>query len=83
MTISEARQASVYLPPRAGFYHHHPDSVWPVVKFMYSKHARGQQYDRAIIPGMSVDVMNADHKPEATRDQVPLILAWVSRSHIT
>jgi ATP-dependent DNA helicase PIF1 len=80
MTLADAKQEGIYLPPRAALYSHPPSSVWPIVKFAYSKHAQGQQYDRAIVPGMSVDVMNAKHKPEATRDQVPLILAWVSRS---
>lgn len=53
-----------------------PKIAWPVVEFVRSKHATGPYHPKTLIAQMSVDVTNAQGSAEATRHQVPLILAW-------
>ncbi|WWD16729.1 hypothetical protein CI109_101160 [Kwoniella shandongensis] len=81
MTIADAMAEGVSLPAAAFGGAPDPNTAWPVVEFTPSKHASGKQSKRVIIPQMSVDVLNALGKPEATRHQVPLILAWALTIH--
>lgn len=78
MTVAEARKAQVYIPSRgeAACATSPPETKWPVVEFIRSRYATGVHYAKTLIPQMSVDVTNAQSTPEATRHQVPLILAW-------
>nr|XP_019000033.1 uncharacterized protein I203_07567 [Kwoniella mangroviensis CBS 8507]OCF63494.1 hypothetical protein I203_07567 [Kwoniella mangroviensis CBS 8507] len=81
MTLSEA--SSVNIHPAAGNYGSAPDPkvAWPVVEFIPSKHAIGKVAKRVVVSQMSVDVLNAAGRPEATRHQIPLILAWALTIH--
>ncbi len=81
LKIADAAARGVYLPSKAVFFSPSPDVAWPVVEFIPAKHAPIPRAKRTLIPQMAVDCMNASGKPEATRHQVPLILAWVSRSY--
>lgn len=79
MTIAEAQQAGVYIRGSGISMQQdmqQAEQKWPVIEFVPSKHATGRHYPRTLISGMCVDVKNADGDPEATRHQVPLILAW-------
>ena len=77
--MEAAQKAGIHIPVRALFHHHPPDSIWPLVKFNKSRHAVGKHHDQVLLPAMLVDIKNAQGDPEAAREQVPLILAWVCR----
>ena len=77
MTIPEAARNGVFPPPKATFWSPSQMVSWPVVKFIPAKHASRLPPKQVLIPQMGVDCMNAMGTPEATRLQVPLILAWV------
>lgn len=78
MTVDQAHAAGVHIPGRAGStLSLDPVIAWPVVDFVPSSHTSDPQYIRHLIPEMATSVDNAYDKPEATRNQVPLILAWV------
>ncbi|WWC93163.1 uncharacterized protein L201_008131 [Kwoniella dendrophila CBS 6074] len=81
LTISEAMANNIH--PVSGNFGYAPDPKvrWPVVEFIPSKWASGQVAKRVVVPQMSVDVLNAQGKPEATRHQIPLILAWALTIH--
>ncbi|WVW86550.1 hypothetical protein I302_108600 [Kwoniella bestiolae CBS 10118] len=81
MTLSEASAVNIH--PAAGNYGSAPDPkvAWPVVEFIPSKHASGKVAKRVVVPQMSVDVLNAAGRAEATRHQIPLILAWALTIH--
>ena len=53
-------------------------AMYPVVKFEKAKYASGVHRDQVLIGPSVVDVLNANGGVEASRVQVPLILAWVS-----
>lgn len=81
MTVKAAQARGIDIPGKAETISElDQDLVWPVVDFVPAKHAAGRQYARSLIPRMSVSVMNAHNKPEATSQQVPLVLAWVSQA---
>lgn len=84
MTIEQARAAHVYIPPKAeGSVAISPsETMWPVVEFLKSRYATGIHYPRTLVPQLSVDVINARGTAEATRHQVPLILAWWVASNV-
>ncbi|WVF68806.1 hypothetical protein IAT40_003579 [Kwoniella sp. CBS 6097] len=81
LTISEA--ATQGISPPAGSFGAAPNpmTAWPVVEFVPAKYASGKQAKKVVIPVMTVDVMNAQGKAEATRLQIPLILAWALTIH--
>ncbi|KAK4687337.1 ATP-dependent DNA helicase PIF1, partial [Tremellales sp. Uapishka_1] len=81
MTIPDAVDQGVLFPNSAAHFSPARDVAWPVVEFIPSKHAGVRQAKRVIIPQMAVDVLNAQGDPEATRHQVPLILAWALTIH--
>jgi ATP-dependent DNA helicase PIF1 len=83
MTLPQAAQkGNVYLPARAAFGNPNPAVEWPIVEFVPPKHA-GVKRDvsRVLIPQMCVDVMNANGTEEASRYQVPLIVAFSLTIH--
>jgi ATP-dependent DNA helicase PIF1 len=83
MTLPQAAQkGNVYLPSRAAFGSPNPAVEWPIVEFIPPKHA-GVKRDvsRVLIPQMCVDVMNANGTEEASRYQVPLIVAFSLTIH--
>lgn len=51
-------------------------SIFPVIEFAPSKHGKEKVPRQFLMPAMSIDIMNANQEPEATRFQVPVILAW-------
>lgn len=78
MTVDQAHAAGVHIPGRAGSTSSlDPNIPWPVVDFVPTSHTSDPQSIRNLIPEMTASVDNAYDKPEATRNQVPLILAWV------
>nr|XP_019009026.1 uncharacterized protein I206_05666 [Kwoniella pini CBS 10737]OCF47807.1 hypothetical protein I206_05666 [Kwoniella pini CBS 10737] len=81
MTIAEA--LAVNIRPVSGSFGLSPDTKvrWPVVEFIPSKFASGNIAKRVLVPQMTVDVLNASGRPEATRHQIPLILAWALTIH--
>ncbi|WVR08357.1 hypothetical protein IAU60_005412 [Kwoniella sp. DSM 27419] len=81
MTLSEASQHGI--PPAAGSFGMIPDErvSWPVVEFVPSRFAAGKHAKRVLVPPMTVDVLNAMGQSEATRHQIPLILAWALTIH--
>ncbi|WWC65515.1 uncharacterized protein I303_108133 [Kwoniella dejecticola CBS 10117] len=81
MTISEALSANIH--PVSGSFGSSPDPkvFWPVVEFVPSRFATGRVAKRVLVPQMAVDVLNASGRPEATRHQIPLILAWALTIH--
>jgi hypothetical protein len=78
LTVPDAAQKDIRPPGVAAMFSVDPNVAWPVIEFIPAKHASRPQAKRVIIPQMSVDYLNASGYPEATRHQVPLILAWVS-----
>ncbi|WRT69352.1 uncharacterized protein IL334_006336 [Kwoniella shivajii] len=81
MTLSEAKAAEIYPPANNSGSNPDQKVAWPVVEFVPSKYASGRLAKKVIIPQMQVDVLNAWGSPEATRHQIPLILAWALTIH--
>ncbi|OCF40183.1 hypothetical protein I317_06007 [Kwoniella heveanensis CBS 569] len=81
LTISEAAEHGIS-PPACSFgAAPDPKIAWPVVEFVPAKYASGRQPKKVIVPMMTVDVLNASGQAEATRMQIPLILAWALTIH--
>jgi hypothetical protein len=78
MTAAEAMKRQIYIPGTVMSYlpSLDPSVEWPVIEFVKAKYASGDHPALTLIPQMSVDVMNAQNKVEAARQQIPLILAW-------
>ncbi|KIR52308.1 ATP-dependent DNA helicase PIF1 [Cryptococcus gattii Ru294] len=81
LTIPDAIKRGIHLPEAAIKGQTSMDLEFPVVAFAQSKFARKKVPERVIIPSMSVDILNALGQPEATRYQIPLILAWALTIH--
>lgn len=78
MTGSEATAQGVDIPSKAKNIASVGNNKWPVVEFVPSKYFGLEQYQRTWMPRMQVDILNQDDTVRASRNQVPLILAWVS-----
>ncbi|ODN80748.1 hypothetical protein L202_02904 [Cryptococcus amylolentus CBS 6039] len=80
ITIREALVKGYYFPrPKdQGF---NLDVPYPVVAFAQPKYVTKKIPERTIIAGMSVECINAIGGVEATRHQVPLMLAWALTIH--
>ncbi|WVQ73833.1 hypothetical protein IAR50_003414 [Cryptococcus sp. DSM 104548] len=80
LTIREALVKGYYFPrPKdQGF---NMDVKYPVVAFAQPKYVAKKIPERTIIAGMSVECINAIGQVEATRHQVPLMLAWALTIH--
>jgi hypothetical protein len=59
LTIPDAEQQRIYIPPRATSFNPSKTALWPVIEFVPSKHASSTLAERVLIPQMAVDVMNA------------------------
>ncbi|BEJ16842.1 hypothetical protein CspHIS471_0602430 [Cutaneotrichosporon sp. HIS471] len=77
LTPDEARKANVIVPSE--FEDIHRDRQWPVVRF--KPHRRSEPWPDILVPQMTVTVENANQEVEASREQVPLILAWAITIH--
>ncbi|OXH20987.1 ATP-dependent DNA helicase PIF1 [Cryptococcus neoformans] len=81
LIIPDAIKRGIHLPEAAMKGQTSMDTEFPVVAFAQSKFARKKVPEKVIIPSMSVDMLNALGQPEATRYQIPLILAWALTIH--
>ena len=81
MTIPGAKQNGIHIPPQAMWFKLSEVVLWPVIEFVPAKYAAAPTPKKVLIPEMVVDCNNAQAEVEASRRQVPLILAWVG--HIT
>lgn len=72
MTVEEGTTAGIMIPPDLREL---PKRRWPVVKFKSHRNSP-LRYPEILVPLMTVTVENANQETEASRLQVPLILAW-------
>jgi hypothetical protein len=77
VNLTDAVAQDIKIPMASTKYPADSRVKWPVVEFIPPRHADpANVYKKVVIPVMSVDMMNAQGTSEATRAQVPLILAW-------
>ncbi|GMK58364.1 hypothetical protein CspeluHIS016_0503960 [Cutaneotrichosporon spelunceum] len=77
MTPDAAREAHVVVPEE--FDSVYDARKWPVVRF--KPHRKGARWPDILVPPMTVSVEDANQQVEASRTQVPLILAWAITIH--
>lgn len=73
MTCEEGTAAGIMIPPE--FNWTLPERKYPVIKFNSHRNAP-TRYPEILVPRMTVTAENANQEVEASREQVPLILAW-------
>jgi hypothetical protein len=74
MTPEEARKAGTIIVP-SEFEDNAPQGrKWPVVRF--KPHRNSEPWPDILVPQMTVTVENANQEVQASRQQIPLILAW-------
>lgn len=76
LTRSEAEKAHVPEPSLASFFSPPCDVKYPVIRFAPMAHCLQDPPPQMLIPALYIDVTNTQNKVEASRHQVPLILAW-------
>lgn len=76
LTRKEAEKADVPEPSLASWFNPPRNVKYPVVRFAPMVHCLVDPPPRMLIPRLSIEVTNSDNKIEATRQQIPLILAW-------
>lgn len=53
------------------------DKLFPIIEFVPGKYAQSPTPKKVLIPPMLLEMKNAENGMEASRQQIPLILAWV------
>ncbi|WVQ78705.1 hypothetical protein IAT38_000792 [Cryptococcus sp. DSM 104549] len=78
--IDEVRKEGIPIPSSV-YYPAIQEFAWPVVEFVPSKYAKSQEKQLLYLPPLTVEFLNAKGEAQATRHQVPLILAWALTIH--
>jgi hypothetical protein len=85
LTIDDAHAQGIYIPARVLTAMPDYSQKWPVVDFIPPPHVtpvNGEaKHIRTLIARMAVTVDNASGDMEATRNQIPLMLAWGMTIH--
>lgn len=76
LTREEAEQARVPEPTLARYFSPPRNVKYPVIRFAPMTHCSEDPPPRMLIPALDNDVTDSLDNREATRNQVPLILAW-------